>query len=269
MSEKLCLQWNNYKENVNSAFGELRENKEFTDVTLVCEDGQQIEAHKVILASSSPFFEEILQKSKHPHPWIYLRGFQSKDFYSILDFLYFGEANVYQEDFDSFLAIAQEIKLKGLTGQTSSDLLEEREEIKHPEAMPRHSEPAKMSTELFPSSSKCKRDSTSSGNTLIKPSKELAILNRCSADLQALDEKVKSMMDKGQRMIPAGKQANGAPHQKTSSICKMCGKEGLVNQIRNHIEAHHLEGISLPCEHCDKTFSSRNSLEVHNSRFHK
>ena len=126
-----------------------------------------------------------------------------------------------------------------------------------------------MSTELFPPSSKGKRDSTSSGNTLIKPSKELAILDRCSADLQALDEKVKSMMDKGQRMIPAGKQANGAPHQKTSSICKMCGKEGLVNQIRNHIEAHHLEGIPLPCEHCDKTFSSRNSLEVHNSRFHK
>ena len=107
MSDKLCLQWNDFKENVNSAFGKLRDDKEFTDVTLVCEDGQQIEAHKVILASSSPFFEEILQKSKHPHPWIYLRGFQSKDFYSILDFLYFGEANVYQEDFDSFLAIAQ------------------------------------------------------------------------------------------------------------------------------------------------------------------
>ena len=120
MSEKLCLQWNDFKENVNSAFGKLRGDKEFTDVTLVCEDGQQMEAHKVILASSSPFFEKILQKSKHPHPLLYLKGFQSKDFASILDFLYFGEANVCQEDFDSFLAIAEELKLKGLTGQTSS-----------------------------------------------------------------------------------------------------------------------------------------------------
>ena len=127
MSEKLCLQWNNFKENVNSAFGKLRDDKEFTDVTLVCEDGQQIEAHKVILASSSPFFEKILQKSKHPNPLMYLRGFQSKDFASILDFLYFGEANVYQDDLDSFLAIAEEIKLKGLTGQFSSDVLEEQE----------------------------------------------------------------------------------------------------------------------------------------------
>ena len=89
-SEKLCLKWNDFIENVNSSFGKLRGDKEFTDVTLVCDDGQQMEAHKVILASSSPFFEEILQKSKHPHPLIYLRGFQSKDFASILDFLYFG-----------------------------------------------------------------------------------------------------------------------------------------------------------------------------------
>ena len=80
-------------------------------MTLACEDGQQMEAHKVILATSSPFFEKILQKSKHPHPLIYLKGFQSKDFASILDFLYSGEAYVHQEDLDSFLAIADEIQL--------------------------------------------------------------------------------------------------------------------------------------------------------------
>ena len=64
MAEKLCLQWNDFKENVNSAFGRLRDDKEFTDVTLACEDGQQMEAHKVILGSSSPFFEKILQRKK-------------------------------------------------------------------------------------------------------------------------------------------------------------------------------------------------------------
>ena len=52
MAEKLCLQWNDFKGNVNSAFGRLRDDKEFTDVTLACEDGQQMEAHKVILAVS-------------------------------------------------------------------------------------------------------------------------------------------------------------------------------------------------------------------------
>ena len=132
MSEKLCFQWNDFKENVNSAFGRLRSDKEFTDVTLACEDGQQVEAHKVILAASSPFFEKILQKNKHPHPLIYLRGFQSQDLLAILDFLYFGEANVFQESLDSFLAIAEELKLKGLTGQTSTELMNEQENQPNP-----------------------------------------------------------------------------------------------------------------------------------------
>ena len=132
MSEKLCLQWKDFTEKVNSAFGKLRGKKEFTDITLVCEDGQQVEAYKVILASSSPFFEKLLQKSKHPHPLIYLKGFQSKDFTSPLDFLYFGEANIFQEDLDSFLAIAGEIQLKGLAGAGKTsimELLEERENV--------------------------------------------------------------------------------------------------------------------------------------------
>ena len=90
MSQKLCVQWDAFKEDLNSTFQRLRADKEFTDVTLACEDGQQMEAHKVILAASSPLFEKILQKNKHPHPVIYLKGFQSKDFVSILDFLYFG-----------------------------------------------------------------------------------------------------------------------------------------------------------------------------------
>ena len=94
MSEKLCLQWNDFQENIKSAFGNLREDKDFKDVTLVCEDGQQVEAHKVILAASSPFFEKILQRNKHPHPLIYLRGFHSQDLVAILDFLYFGEASL-------------------------------------------------------------------------------------------------------------------------------------------------------------------------------
>ena len=72
--EKLCLQWNDFKENVSSAFRELRRDKEFTDVTLVCGDGQQVEAHKVVLAVSSPFFQDILMENKHPHPLIYMSG---------------------------------------------------------------------------------------------------------------------------------------------------------------------------------------------------
>ena len=61
-----------------------------------------------------------------------LRGFHSQDLLAILDFLFFGEANVYQENLYSFLVIAEELKLKGLTGQVSSDLAEEQEKCANP-----------------------------------------------------------------------------------------------------------------------------------------
>ena len=112
MSEKLCLQWNDFQENIKSAIGNLREDKDLQDVTLVSEDGQQVEAHKVILASSSPFFQKLLGRNNHTHPLIYMRGVKFEDLLAIVDFLYCGEANVFQENLDSFLAIAEELQLK-------------------------------------------------------------------------------------------------------------------------------------------------------------
>ena len=156
-------------------------------MTIACEDGQQMEAHKVILAASSPFFEKILQKSKHPHPLIYLRGFQSRDFLSILDFLYFGEAKVFQEDLDSFLSIAEEIQLKGLIGQTSSDILEEQEKrseliVKNQESIEKSANNKELILNAREKCKKCK-----------KSSKALLFPTESGTDLEALDEKVKSM----------------------------------------------------------------------------
>ena len=130
MSDKLCLKWNDFQDITNTAFANLRNDHDFSDVTLACEDGQQVEAHKVILAASSPFFQTLLRRNKHPHPLIYMRGVKSEDLVAIVDFLYYGEANVYQENIDAFLAIAEELNLKGLTGNDDKN---EKETIDTPD----------------------------------------------------------------------------------------------------------------------------------------
>ena len=130
MEEKLCLKWNDFQDNVKSAFTSLRDSTDFADVTLVCEDGKQIEAHKVILAASSPLFQALLNQNKHSHPMIHIRGLKSNDLTAIVDFLYFGEANVYQENLDSFHAIAEELQLKGLEGSKDQQESNEPEQIK-------------------------------------------------------------------------------------------------------------------------------------------
>ena len=119
--EKLCLKWNDFQVNVNSAFGMLRNDQDLCNVTLVSEDGKHLEAHKVILASSTPFFLELLKRNKHPHPLIYMRGVKADELFSLIDFLYYGETNVLQESLDTFLALAEEFQLKGLTGTSETE----------------------------------------------------------------------------------------------------------------------------------------------------
>ena len=113
-AEKFCLKWNEFEANIGVAFRELRDNKDFFDVTLACED-EQLQAHKVILSACSPFFRMVLRRNPHAHPLLYLRGVGPTNLKAILDFMYHGEVNVLQENLNSFLAVAEELKVKGLT----------------------------------------------------------------------------------------------------------------------------------------------------------
>ena len=112
--EKFCLRWSDFENNISKAFRELKNDEDFFDVTLAC-DGKQIQAHKVILCACSPFFKSVLKQNKHPHPLLYLKGVKYEEILSILDFMYYGEANVTQVDLSSFLATAEDLQVKGLS----------------------------------------------------------------------------------------------------------------------------------------------------------
>jgi len=113
-SEKFCLRWNDFESNISGAFRELRDDKDFFDVTIACED-EQMQAHKVILSACSPFFRNILRRNHHQHPLLYLKGVKYTDLQSVLNFMYHGEVNVAQEELNSFLAVAEDLRVKGLT----------------------------------------------------------------------------------------------------------------------------------------------------------
>ena len=116
MGEKLCLKWNDFQGNLTSSFGELRNDRDFTDVTLACED-IQFEAHKLILSTCSPFFRKLLKRAnKQQHPLVFMRGLDARDLEAVLDFIYQGEINIFQDDLDRFLLVAEELQLNGLVG---------------------------------------------------------------------------------------------------------------------------------------------------------
>ena len=202
MSQKLCLQWNDFQDNIKSAFGNLREDKDFKDVTLVCEDGQQVEAHKVVLVSSSPFFQKLLGRSKHPHPLIYMRGLKFDDLHAILDFLYLGEANVFQENLNTFLAIGEELQLKGLLGNVAGERLEDLDVAKkfpNPYSLTASINDTKNLDTLF------KKETSS--NKIIRAGRntEVAIPSNLSGDVDQLEAMVKSLMEKSENNVANGR----------------------------------------------------------------
>ena len=119
-SEKFCLKWNDFEANISGAFKELREDKDFFDVTLAC-DEDQINAHKVILSACSPFFRNILRRNPHQHPLLYMKGVSFSNLQSVLNFMYHGEVNVAQDDLNNFLAVAEDLRIKGLTQNTQGN----------------------------------------------------------------------------------------------------------------------------------------------------
>ena len=113
-SEKFSLKWNDFESNISSAFKELRTEKDLFDCTLSF-GARKVQAHKLILSACSNFFKSVFRENIHQHPLIYLRGVSYSDLVSALDFMYHGEVSVAQNNLNSFLALAEDLEIKGLT----------------------------------------------------------------------------------------------------------------------------------------------------------
>ena len=122
MMEAYKISWQDeFKSNTAETFRKLLIDTDFTDVTLVCDDGQTIEAHKVILSACSSFFRNMLISNPHVHPMIFMKGIKHKQLKALLQFMYCGEARIFDDQIDEFISIAQDLKVKELSNKVALD----------------------------------------------------------------------------------------------------------------------------------------------------
>ena len=115
MAETFRLSPEQYSVLTTNAFQDLLVENHFTDVTLACEDGKQIEAHRVILSSCSPFFRNMfIQNSRHQHMVLYLKGIHYEDLHAIVSFIYVGETQVLQKNLDRFGLAVKDLQVESL-----------------------------------------------------------------------------------------------------------------------------------------------------------
>ncbi|XP_065344797.1 protein bric-a-brac 1-like isoform X5 [Cloeon dipterum] len=120
-AQQFCLRWNNHQPNFVTVFSSLLHSQALTDVTLAA-DGQQIEAHKLVLSACSTYFQALFTSySGHQHPIVILKDVTFRDLRTMVDFMYSGEVHVTQEQLPSIIKTAEMLKVKGLAeGQDMS-----------------------------------------------------------------------------------------------------------------------------------------------------
>jgi len=113
-NDSFCLRLNEFERSVKTAWQQMQKEDEFCDMTLACED-RQIETHKLIISSYSPVLGNILKLNKSQHPLIYLRRVKYRDLQNLINFMYQGEVDIAEEDLSSFLQVAEDLNVKGLS----------------------------------------------------------------------------------------------------------------------------------------------------------
>ena len=82
-----------------------------------------------------------------------------------------------------------------------------------------------------------------------------------NAELQALDDQIKSMITKSD--ISAG------PGKGKMASCNVCGKQGPYNAMPRHVEGNHITGVTHACDLCGKVCRSRHALSQHIAGSHQ
>lgn len=278
-SDKFCLRWNDFETNISAAFQELRNDEDFFDVTLCCgPDGtDRLRAHKVILSACSPFFRGILKNNPHANPLIYLRGVTMEDLNALLNFMYHGEANVTQEDLNSFLAVAEDLDVKGLTSN-------DQEKATKRAGVDTAKFKRKSSGGAVSAKKRKVEDETAfdEGSAVVKSE---TVSDDTFADDFSLEESYADeeggngdydksagddLEDYGEEGDPvAGTSSDGAKDE--TSWIRRIGKAASRSGVWNHLKVNRKDETLVKCDYCDwtsKNYSSTSNYWTHLKRLH-
>ena len=248
--EKNSLTWHTYSDHLKSMMKDLMMNEDFSDVTLVTEDKKHITANIHILSACSPVFKDILKKQKNSSPSIYLRGIQSSEIESILQFIYLGEATFFKERMDEFLAVARSLEIEELCNAKTdtTNLHDDKLSLNDPET----------------SDIRQMREKTSIADYLTKQAPVERRIEVVEGNRSYECEPCQKTYSKQSNLTAHIK----SKHEGVKYACDHCDRQFPVKgTLTKHIQAKH-EGIEYPCVQCDFRTRWQAALKTHINRAH-
>ena len=182
---------------------------------------------------------------------------QSRELEAVVDFVYQGRANILQENLEDFLALAQELQLKGLAGvseETEEPEMSTKEETNH----------VKLDTKLTHLLKNEIGDSQHS-NTGFNDS-ESEITRRDSNGTSVNDSLSHGFKAKPVVLIKEETKLLIRTLIRKQDRVWRCVKCRYTSKKRNHLSVHvekHIEGLEYPCELCGKVSRTSSSAKQH------
>ena len=122
IEEEFSLELKNDEEsigNLPNTFKSLWESRLTSGNVTLCIGNELILAHKLVLASSSIYFKEILEWNPSENPFIVLDKDLNLDWLmKCIEFMYLGQIDIQEEKVDDFLKVAKYLKIDGLSNNT-------------------------------------------------------------------------------------------------------------------------------------------------------
>ena len=133
--DKYNFSWTYYGDHLKQMLHDMLTD-ELTDVTLVTEDQQQINAHKSILSACSMVFKSIFKNKKVPSQVVYLRGINSQELQLIINFIYTGQVECHKDVVNDMINVAKNLKIKDFIDENNSEKLPNVNSTNHSPNLP-------------------------------------------------------------------------------------------------------------------------------------
>ena len=247
--EKYNLNWDTYSDHLRQMLHNMLKSTELTDVTLICDDKKQLEAHKIVLSACSSVFRTIINDLPKKSSVIYLRGIKSQDMESILEFMYLGVATLYHERINDFVKVAKDLEITDISKN-------EQYLIKNRDILDKSNLYTEEDTQMvIPCNSGVQDNSETDHNNLRQKHKvSYKICSTCDFQTNS------SAVLKEHKRKHTGEKP---------LVCKWCDIGFRQKKTLQNHERLHTGEKPFQCKECDKKFAQRTSLNVHTQNHHK
>ena len=257
-------------DSISSLSSALLSDPDFSDVTLVSEDGQHLVAHRAVLAQASSFLRSILYESLQQRTFLYLGMVKKHVLQELLRFLYMGQCQIQRDSIEQLVQLARQLKIKEL----EKALVVVEEGGKYPDVIEeeKYSKPSNLS--------KPKENSKKETNHVQQPQNEIRSQPINTNQLKINDLAFIAIVDDGElcgksgcqyqyrasrkRDLPRHQNSIHCPSYETNTlVCKLCKTGGKTpTSMANHIKRMMCDK-QFPCNGCGDAFRNKQQLKEH------